>query len=512
MRGLSRRSVRVGVPALALVLGALGTTAAPATAASGVQRAPSAFSVSPLTAAATGPAGPGFTPLAPTRLLDTRSGVGAPKAALGAATSIDLQVTGRGGVPATGVAAVVLNVTATRPTQPGFLTVFPTGAALPTTSSVNFVAGATVANLVVATVGTGGKVRIYNERGSTQVVGDVTGWYATSAQYTGLTPSRLLDTRNGTGAPKAPLGPKQTLDLQVSGRGGVPASGAVAVALNVTGTGPNGATVISTYPTGSARGTASTLNLTAGQTAAVLVLAKLGTGGKVTLYNNAGSVNLVADVSGWYSADGQFVPAAPYRLADTRTGVGVTQGLVGPGGAVTITATRPGGGSLTGELAAVLSVTGIRPTADTHLTVYPGGTPTPTASSLNLAAGAVVSNAVVVKLNVSGRFTVFNNAGSTHLVVDVLGWVAPSMTITTSALADGHQSVAYSRQLTTSGGEGTARTWSLVAGTVPPGISLSPSGLLSGTPTAVGRFPMTFQAVDETGATATQDQSLAILL
>jgi hypothetical protein len=48
---------------------------------------------------ATAATGPGFTSLAPSRLLDTRSGLGAPQAPVGANASIDLQVTGRGGVP-----------------------------------------------------------------------------------------------------------------------------------------------------------------------------------------------------------------------------------------------------------------------------------------------------------------------------------------------------------------------------------------------------------------------------
>jgi len=62
--------------------------------------------------AATAP-GASYFPLTPSRLLDTRTGTGAPATKLGAGASIDLTVVGAGGVPASGVAAVVLNVTAT---------------------------------------------------------------------------------------------------------------------------------------------------------------------------------------------------------------------------------------------------------------------------------------------------------------------------------------------------------------------------------------------------------------
>lgn len=72
-------------------------------------------------------AGGRFTPLTPSRLPDTRSGNGAPVARLGTAGTLSLQVTGRGGVPATGVPAVVLNVTAIDATAPTFLTAWPAG-------------------------------------------------------------------------------------------------------------------------------------------------------------------------------------------------------------------------------------------------------------------------------------------------------------------------------------------------------------------------------------------------
>ena len=50
-------------------------------------------------------------------------------------------MTGRGGLPATGVGAVVLNVTATGPTAQGYLTVYPTGGTRPTASNLNFMPG-----------------------------------------------------------------------------------------------------------------------------------------------------------------------------------------------------------------------------------------------------------------------------------------------------------------------------------------------------------------------------------
>jgi hypothetical protein len=144
-----------------------------------------------------------YVPLTPTRLLDTRTGLGA----LGPGASIDLTVVGVAAVPATGVNAVVLNVTATDVTAADtFLTVYPAGTTRPVASNLNAKAGTTSTNLVKVSVPTtgekAGKVTIYNNLGSTSVVADISGWYSVNggpagATYHGQIPDRVLDTRNG---------------------------------------------------------------------------------------------------------------------------------------------------------------------------------------------------------------------------------------------------------------------------------------------------------------------------
>ncbi len=120
-----------------------------------------------------------YHPLSPARILDTREGNGARQVKVGQGQTIALQVTGRGNVPASGVSAVVMNVTVTEPTAPSVLTVWPAGESVPKASNLNYVAGQTVPNLVVVKVGTGGKVNLRNVSGSTHVVADVVGWYDT---------------------------------------------------------------------------------------------------------------------------------------------------------------------------------------------------------------------------------------------------------------------------------------------------------------------------------------------
>ena len=112
-----------------------------------------------------------------------------------------MQVAGVGGVPSTGVRAVLMNVTVAGPTAPSYLTIYPYrhthGRIVPVSTSSP---GQTVPNLVTATVGANGKVTIYNFAGSTHVLFDVVGWYSDvgttyGGTFVGLSPIRALDTR-----------------------------------------------------------------------------------------------------------------------------------------------------------------------------------------------------------------------------------------------------------------------------------------------------------------------------
>ena len=365
-----------------------------------------------------------FHPLTPQRLLDTRTGLGAPAAKLGPRGTISLQATGTGGVPESGVSAVVLNVTVTEPTAGSFLTVSPAGEARPLASNLNYVAGQTVPNLVVVKVGAGGKVDLYNDSGATHVVADVAGWYgpdtgAAGGRYTAVTPARILDTRVG-----AKLGPAGSLGLQVTGQGGVPQSGVSAVVLNVTVTEPTAISFLTAWPQGEARPLASNLNYVGGQTVPNLVVVKVGAGGRVDLFNNAGATHVVADVAGWYGGGdgdtgpaGLYTPVAPSRLLDTRSGA-----AVGPGGTVGLQVTGRGNVPASGVSAVVLNVTVTEPTAISFLTAWPAGQARPLASNLNYGAGRTVPNLVVVKVGAGGVVSLFNNSGTTHVVADVAGW------------------------------------------------------------------------------------------
>lgn len=370
-----------------------------------------------------------FTALSPSRLLDTRDGTGAGSAApIGGNGVLDLQVAGRGGVPATGVGAVILNVTAVSPSGSGFLTVYPTGGAVPNASNLNFTAGQVVPNLVVAKVGTGGKVSIRNTSpGATHVVADVAGYFAdgTVTDPGGLaavTPSRLLDTRN-TGV----VGGNGAVVVQTAGRGGVPASGVAAVVVNITAVTPAASGFLTAYPTGGAVPNASNVNFTAGQVVPNLAFVKVAADGSFTVRNSSlGTTHVVADVAGYVlagavSGPGMFVPVSPSRVLDTRPAYGGS-GALGSNAARVLTVAGAGGVPATGVSGVVLNVTAVASAAG-FLTVYPADVGVPNASNVNFTAGQVVPNLVAVKTSASGAVGIRNaSLGATNVIADVAGY------------------------------------------------------------------------------------------
>jgi hypothetical protein len=172
----------------------------------------------------------------------------------------------------------------------------------------------------------------------------------------------------------------------------------------------------------------SNLNFGAGQTVANMVTVALGTGGRLTAYNAVGDAHVIFDVVGYYAdADGpsgaRFVEMVPQRAFDTRTGQGgVPPAALAPGGVLRFDVTGTAGVPSTGVTAVVLNLTGTGPTAATYLTAYPDDGARPLASSLNLPAGATVPNLVTVRVPPTGIVDVFNAAGSTHVLADVVGY------------------------------------------------------------------------------------------
>jgi hypothetical protein len=347
-----------------------------------------------------------FRPMVPTRLLDTRMAGQTP---LGSGEVRQVPIAGRAGIPGDAI-AVALNVTVTAPSAGSFLTVYPAGLPLPTSSNVNFGPGQTVPNMVLVGLGAGGRIAIFNARGSAHVLVDVAGWF--SGGFVPVAPRRLVDTR-ATDA----LGTGEVRDVPIAGRAGVPAD-AVAIAVNVTVTAPTAGGFVSVFPSGTPFPGTSNVNFGPGQTVANLALVGLGANGDISLRNSSGASHVIVDLAGWF-ADG-FHPITPARLADTRGGLcGIR---VGQGERRSVAILDRSGLPASGMTAVALNVTVVNPTIGGWLTVYPKGSPRPGASNLNFARSQTVANSVTTGLGPDGAVTVYNAFGAVDVVLDVTGW------------------------------------------------------------------------------------------
>ncbi len=320
----------------------------------------------------------------------------------------NVAVAGRGGVPSTGVGAVVLNVTATDVGSETFATVYPSGSTRPDASNVNVAADDTVANMVLVPLGADGKVSIYQYSGPAELVVDVNGWFSADAPVHAVTPSRIFDTRTA-GTPLAPGG---RLHVPAAGLGPVPA-GAGAVVVNLTAVNATTETVLTAWPGDTQMPIASNLNPVPGHATANLAVVPLAADGSFAVANLKGSVDVVADVLGWLPQGAPGVTVRPpMRVLDTRNGAGP----VGQGATVRV----PVPTDAAGATGLVVNLTVTEATRPTYLAVAGRST-----SLINTMPGRTAANLVVLPIDRVDGAELVNYAGSVHVIADVLGWFGP---------------------------------------------------------------------------------------
>jgi hypothetical protein len=377
-------------------------------------------------------------PIAPVRLLETRSGPG-----LGTVDGgfngigirppdsvLELGVVGRATMPSW-ARSVVLNVTVTGATGAGYLTVYPCGSDRPTSSNLNYDVGTTRAAAVVAQIGDNGAVCVYTQTPA-QVIVDLTGYYPFGASFTGIRPARLLETRVGpdlTTVDGQLLGIGRRLggsitEVKVAGRGGVPLD-AAAVAVNLTTINAAAEGFATVFPCGQAPPLASTVNFTAGAIVPNAAIVKVGAGGSICVFSNV-DTDLVLDVNGYDAAQTVVRFFEPTRILETRPGQVTFDHLF------ETKAPRPDDSVLElpigGRIgmpkvmrAVLLNVTVTNATGPGFLTLYPCGGTRPVASTLNYSKGTTVANLAVAPTTTDGKVCIYTQT-ATDLIVDVSGY------------------------------------------------------------------------------------------
>jgi hypothetical protein len=382
-------------------------------------------------------AGATYVPLNPSRILDTRNGTGlsGPFSSHAART---FGVAGHGGVPS-GAVAVTGNLTVTAQTSRGYLFIGPDPTNDPTSSTLNFPIADDRANGVTVALGAAGTLSVTfvtaNPGPIAHVIFDVTGYFtpdASGATYFPLNPSRILDTRNGTGL-SGPFSSHAARTFAVAGHGGV-SSSAVAVTGNLTVTAQSSLGYLFIGPNATNDPTSSTLNFPVADDRANGVTVALGAGGSLSVTFVAPAPGPVAhvifDVTGYFVPDASgatYVPFTPNRILDTRSGTGLS-------GAFSSHAARTFGVSGIGVLppyatAVTGNLTVTSQTSGGYLFVGPAATNDPTSSTLNFPIGDDRANGVTVALGTGGTLGVTfvgqASSSNTQVIFDATGYFQP---------------------------------------------------------------------------------------
>jgi hypothetical protein len=277
-------------------------------------------------------------------------------------------------------------------------------------------------------------------------------------EYHPLTPARVFDSRPGISvndpapAAKAIAGPGATFDIQLLGLGGIPSTArdVLAVVANITVVQPTSTGYLNAYGKDAPAGTAAIINFVADQTVPNLAIVRPGTDGKLTikLAAGTGSAHVVVDVFGWFSTSAstdltgaRLQTVTPGRILDTRIGLNrnpaatplaagefITVPIRGVDSAEPATTDIvPDSAAVVGVVLNMAGVNNLTTSANTHLSVIPSNLPAgavPTTANLNLARGQVKSNMVMVPVDpTDGSIRVYNNSGTAHVVLDVVGYL-----------------------------------------------------------------------------------------
>ncbi|MFB7466118.1 PKD domain-containing protein [Streptomyces sp. NPDC056224] len=242
--------------------------------------------------------------------------------------------------------------------------------------------------------------------------------YAASG-YVATEPFRFYDSRDDT--PSMPGGVPLSMQLPIGlNRPEFPLSGGMtAVVLNVTVTGATEDTHLTVWPEGQDRPATSNVNVLAGSTTSNTVTVPIGGYDGALMQLNSGWASIIVDFVGYYQPNiGQrFTPIAPARLLDTRA----TGGAL-PGGTSRTVKVAGVGGIPADATAVALNLTGTGSTENAHVIAYPDPAKRTATSNLNVEPGKDKSNQAIVPVGPDGTITLFTNSGSTHLVLDAVGY------------------------------------------------------------------------------------------
>ncbi|MGH2465329.1 MAG: hypothetical protein ACRDGI_07705, partial [Candidatus Limnocylindrales bacterium] len=397
-----------------------------------------------------------YVPIAPARVVDSRSGTVSLAHLTGKFTTSvarTFQVAGLGPIPAN-AAAVTGNATVTNQNHAGYLAVTPTAQNNPTSSTVNFPLGDNRGNNLTVSLsptGTLSATLVAGAGKTADLIFDVTGYFVaddSADTYVPVTPTRLIDSREGLGQPSAPgdegpglpakfiAGEPQTFTnfpdgFNYSGNTLIPQA-ATAITGNLTVTNQTRAGYIAITPDPTSMPTSSNLNFPTHDNRGNGFTAQFNASHQFSIVYMASAgatADVILDVTGYYLADLSglhFYPLSPGRVMDTRAGA-ANSGLTG-----VLTASDPRELAVAGHWAipsdadaATGNLTVTDQTAAGYVAITTTSVSSPTTSSLNFPIGDNRGNGLTVPFSGSGSLWLVYKAPAgkkTDLILDVTGY------------------------------------------------------------------------------------------
>ncbi len=371
-----------------------------------------------------------FVPIAPCRLIDTRSGLGGILGPVGGPVIFEWGFSGSGTCGPTlapNASAYSMNFTVL-PLEPfPYLEVWQQGGPLSDVSILNSPDGRARANALVVPAGNNGGLDIYFPHSSTNLLIDVNGYFVPASQsslaFYPVTPCRVFDTRNANGPLGGPnLYPGQVRDFPVLDSNCNIPSDAQAYSMNFTAVPYEGQDLsyLTVWAKGFAQPGVSTLNNPAATIVANGAVVQAGTDGQISVYASD-NTQLVGDINGYFAPAQpgglSLYALQPCRAFDTRQQNGAFEGEL----TVNIAAS-PCAPSISAQ-AYAMNATVVPDSMLNYLTLWPDGQGRPTVSTLNAVDGQITSNMAIVGTT-NGEIDAYAS-GLTNLILDLYGYFAP---------------------------------------------------------------------------------------
>ncbi|MFG1606769.1 hypothetical protein [Actinoplanes sp. NPDC049265] len=351
-----------------------------------------------------------------TRVLNTASGVGAPKGPKGPGTTTSFQVTGVGSVPTTNVRAVLVDIAAQGPTANTFLTIWnKDAAARPIVGSLNVTTGEQISATAIVEVGSSGQLSVFNNAGNTDIFVDVMGYFTTVKTATG--PGGFVPVVGNPTVVNV-TGIAANGSKVVNMGGGVVPAGSPAVFVDLQAGAAQKAGWIGTVPGGGTVQTSS-LEFQPGTTSSGAVV-RVGSDGSVTVNNHStGTVNVLVRLLGYFtSSNSTGAGARPLarRLIDTT---------LPANGSVDVAVGGTNGLPTKNIAGAALFFTANSPTESGYFKAWGVGNTEPGSSVSTWPADKQRGGMAIIKPGTDGKIRVKSvSTGTVRLTVDLQAWFA----------------------------------------------------------------------------------------